>query len=141
MGDKHHATGQPDNPQNPHLESVGRSIADDLIIETLVQVIRQHDAMPLAKAQVNLLAGSGSTFDKYLERRLEYGSIRRYDSPSNREEYEVRLKHINQALKAVSSSRQTSQPPRPISAAAARQSGSVLARSKRSRMTDQAAAL
>lgn len=108
MGDRHYVSDEADNPHKPPLESEGRSIADDLIIETLVQVIHQRDAMPLAKALFNLLVGgSSSAFDKYLERRWGPGGILRYDRQPIRDDYDVRLKYINQALKAVSSSRQT----------------------------------
>lgn len=64
MSDKHHVSNQPDNPEEPPLESAGRSIEDDLLIETLVQVVHQNNAIPMAKAMVSLLFDSSSSPSK-----------------------------------------------------------------------------
>lgn len=115
MENKQPAQNHDDTSQTTSLESAGRSIADDLAVETLVQVLHKFDAIPMAASIISSFARApGSTFDKYLERRWGAHGAIRYDHPQIREEYESRLNYIKQLLRGgYSSSDQKPQDPNP----------------------------
>ena len=90
-------------------------MADDMAIEILVRVILQCNALPLAKALVNLIVTDRKTiFNSYLNDQWGGAGIIRYDTPSVHEDCRVRLNHIMRLLEDASLFHQKSQGPTPI---------------------------
>ena len=103
MNDKNQQTGNSNQVQNPPYESVGRSIADDIVIERLINAIEAVECPNLVKDLLNTLnENSNSLFNIYLKEKMLPNQVIQHNHNDNIEDCENRLEFLFQNYQSSS---------------------------------------
>ena len=84
-----------EEPEQPTLGSIGRSVADDIAIGILVKEIHRLESTSLIKARLRqLIDSSDSVLEQYLQELPRLGYAIRLDTPKTRQETMNRLEYL-----------------------------------------------